>query len=337
MSNNLNYRVFPQKASYKTVTLSESERKNVEGLNDSQSQAIGVLVFLGVAAIGYIIFGVVIGVVLGIVGAIIVRNMASSYIRENKASEIELQRIDGANERENQRVTRDAEYLTSSLIRIYDSSKTLASEVPTCLKNASLWLQAAEKEFQANAFAPFWDAVETAARCLGEYNFRANQLASNANEYYQMLNGKKHTFPVFPVRLQTIPDASFVISELHRIVRLGQTDFRFANIWEHRRTRQEIVAGFQTLNDAINNLGNTIEYSISNLQNSISSDIAKVVEEQIRTRESIDIARQSADKTRESVDKTGASIDKRLLEQNRMLDNIQHDREPKLRDIPSKH
>lgn len=80
----------------------------------------------------------------------------------------------------------------------------------------------------------------------------------------------------------------------------------YANIWEHRRTRKAIVEGFRTLNEAINNLGDTIDYSISNLQGSISSDTAKVVQEQIKNRE---------------------SVDKRLLEQNRMLDNIQHNRE----------
>lgn len=103
-----------------------------------------------------------------------------------------------------------------------------------------------------------------------------------------MLNDREHTFPVFPVQLNTIPDPSDEIEELRRIVRLGQTNFQFANIWEHRRTREVSIAGFRTLGEAVNDLGATIEYSISNLQQSVSSDLARVVDEQIKTRESLD-------------------------------------------------
>ncbi|MCA1640204.1 MAG: hypothetical protein LC768_18090 [Acidobacteria bacterium] len=64
--------------------------------------------------------------------------------------------------------------------------------------------------------------------------------------------------------------------------------------------------------------------------------MAQVVEEQIRTREAVDRTPEAIDKTRQSFDEKGSKIDKRLLDQNRMLDNIQHHREPKLKDIPSK-
>lgn len=97
---------------------------------------------------------------------------------------------------------------------------------------------------------------------------------------------------------------------------MGQTNFQFANIWEHRRTREVLIAGFRTLGEAINNLGATIEYSVSDLQRSISSDIANLVEEGIRTRE---------------------AFDKRMVEQNRMLDNIQHHRKPEITDRPSRY
>jgi hypothetical protein len=106
------------------------------------------------------------------------------------------------------------------------------------------------------------------------------------------------------------------VNELRRIVRMGQTNFQFANIWEHRRTREVLIAGFRTLGEAINNLGTTIEYSISYLQQSVSTDMAKLIQEEIRSRE---------------------ALDKRLLEQNRMLDNLQHHREPGMTDSPSKY
>ena len=102
--------------------------------------------------------------------------------------------------------------------------------------------------------------------------------------------------------LNSVPDASSVMIQLARVVRLGQTNFEFANIWEHRRTREVLIAGFRTLGDALNTLGATIEHSVSALQQSVSSDAAMVVQEGIRT---------------------GEQLDRRMLEQNRMLDSMQ--------------
>jgi gas vesicle protein len=105
-------------------------------------------------------------------------------------------------------------------------------------------------------------------------------------------------------------------------MRLGETNFQFASILESRKTRKAIVAGFRSLHDAIDDLGYRIEDTMSDLKDSVSSDLATIVEEQIRTRE--------------TVKEKGSKIDKRLMEQNRILDNIQHHRKPKLEDIPSK-
>lgn len=337
VSNNLKHRVFPHEASHKTVTLSERERNDIEGfsLDMGCSLTAGICVFIAIFSIS--IFGFLLGVVLAIASAPIIVALIRSQIKNRKISDMERKRTDEANRSEVSRVTNEAENLTSSLICTHQSSTELANALPEHLSQASAWLQNAEKEYEDNAFSPFWDAVENAAQHLAFFNDKANALSGNAGEYYRKLNGRKHTFSIFPVQLDTIPDPSDEIEELRRIVRLGQTNFQFANIWEHRRTREVLIAGFRTLGEAVNNLGSTIENSISNLQQSISSDLARVVDEQIKTRESVDRTRESIDKTRQSVDNTGAAVDKRLLEQNRMLDNIQHDREPKLRDIPSKH
>jgi hypothetical protein len=235
----------------------------------------------------------------------------------------EQQYVEHATKTEEQRVINEAESLTLSARKNYNKSAQLALELSESLDDASSWLDEAEEEFTANAFGPYWDAVEEAALCLGDFNQIAIKIAQNADKYYQTLAGAQHTFPAFPVQLQTIPDASPTIKRLLQVVRMGQTNFQFANIWEHRKTRKVMVAGFGTLNEAINNIGDTIEYSVSSLRRSFSSEVAQLVQEQL--------------KTRESIDSTGRSLDKRALEQNRMLDNIQHHRQPKRRDTPSKH
>jgi len=175
-------------------------------------------------------------------------------------------------------------------------------------------LEDAEGEYKEKAFSSFWDSIEDAARYLADYRAKLGKISKNAHEYYQTLSVRQHNFPTFPVTNGTIPDASFVTGEFSRIVRLGQTNFEFASIWEHRRTREVLIAGFRSLGDAVSNLSFAIEGSVSQFQESISSSAAKFVEEGIRTREVI-------------VD-TGRQLDTRLSEQSTMLDNIQRGRKP---------
>lgn len=213
-----------------------------------------------------------------------------------------------------QRVISEAGSLTSSLLQTYESSTNLANELRQHLSHVSLLLQQADNEYRDNAFAPFWDAVENAALHLAAFNDKANRLSGNAKEYYNKLNGRKHTFPSFPVQITTIPDASPMTKEFRRVVRMGQTNHDFADIYEHRRTREVLIAGFRTLGEAVNNLGSTLEASIYSFQQCVSSDLAKALEQEIRTRE---------------------TLDKRMAEQNRMLDNLQHHRKPETNDKPS--
>ncbi|HEX8396319.1 MAG TPA: hypothetical protein VF644_02660 [Pyrinomonadaceae bacterium] len=343
MDSNLDYRVLPRPHRHQIAKLSDNEKQAVinrtQGLNNNSLSAIVVIsavLLLYVAfdfGFGLSLFGLLI-VVLGTAG--VNYNLKNENISKN-ISDLEKARTEKANQERMKRDAGEAEYLTSNLLNNYNSSINLTKEVSKCLKQASIWLNKAEKEFNSNAFSPFWDAIEKAAIWLGNYNQKLKRISQNADDYYQKLNGEKHNFPDFPVKPKDLPDPSFVINEMRRITRLGQTNFQFANIWEHRRTRTAIVDGFRTLNEAVNNLGGTIENSISNLQSSISSDMARAVQEQIRTRGSIENVQRSVEISRESNEKLSASIDKRLLEQNRMLDNIQHDRKPRLKDTPSKH
>ena len=69
-----------------------------------------------------------------------------------------------------------------------------------------------------------------------------------------------------------------------------------------------MMAGFQHLGEGIKNLGSSIEDSVLDWRESISSELARSVEEEIKSREVL------AD--------IGQEIDKRLLEHNRLLDRF---------------
>lgn len=322
MSENLKYRVLPHETKPKpipdldAVSLTDSERKDANGLSRGSGCVLWGLIGIGIGVLSS--SALVAVVIASIVVALIAIGMKSSSVSEleRKKAEQAKRSIEYANQSETKRVENEAASLTSGLARQYESSTKLATELPHNLSQASRWLQQAEIEYKDSAFSPFWDAVENAAKNLAAFNSKANQLSQNAVAYYKQLNGRKHTFPTFPVSMRTVPDPSHELNQLRRVVRMGQTNFQFANIWEHRRTREVLIAGFRTLGEAVNNLGATIEYSVSDLQQSVSSGVAKLVEEEIKTRE---------------------ALDSRLLEQNRMLDNIQTHRKPDITDHPSRY
>lgn len=232
-----------------------------------------------------------------------VRASQCATARYHKA--LEHRRRDIANQPE--RLAAEASELTERLRRTYRYGLSLAAEANQHLSWADDWVRGAENEYYANAFAPFWDALEQAARNLADYQDRLRRLGVSADSYYRDLHRRSHTFPAFPVDIVEPERAMRVASDLSRVMRLGQTNFHFASIWEHRATRNVMIAGFRTLGAALNNMTSTIASSVGELQESVSSDIATVVQEQIKNRD---------------------LIDRRSLEQNRMLENIQRGRRP---------
>jgi hypothetical protein len=321
MGENLKCRVLPHDPKLQqipqadSISLDKYERKSAEGLSGGWGCFLWGVICILIGGLIHPLAGIVVASIAVALIAVAIKSGNVSDLERKKAEQAK-RRVESANQSEKSRTESEAKSLTYSLTRTYESSTNLATELPPHLTEASRWLRKAEVEYKDNAFSPFWDAVENAAKQLAAFNDKANQLSRNAKEYYQMLNGRKHTFPAFPINVRSIPDPSSVVNELRRVVRMGQTNFQFANIWEHRRTREVLIAGFRTLGEAVNNLGATIEYSVSNLEQSISSDMAKLVEEEIKTR---------------------GTLGKRMLEQNRMLDNIQHGRKPKITDRPSRY
>lgn len=201
----------------------------------------------------------------------------------------------------------EAEQLSQKAVVALASSVQLASDLPAILDAARNCLQKAEREFAERAFGPFWDAVEKAARHLEVFRGGLATVRRDADSFYKALDGRRHSFPSFGSRASALPDPSPVVQELQRLVRRGQTDFQFANIWEHRRTREVLIAGFRTLEDGISNLGYAISSSISDLQSSLSSRLAEIVERQIALHD---------------------TVHEQGVEQGRMLDNIQRRRKP---------
>lgn len=209
-----------------------------------------------------------------------------------------------------ERKEKEAQELTNRLLGLLKSSIETEAALSDSLAQAARAVKEAEKEYADSAFDPYWTAIEEAAGELAVYDLKAQGLSQNAQDYYKLLKGQRHNFPAFPIRIESLPNPAPVVAEFRRIVRLGQTNFQFANIWEHRKTRKVLFKGFRDLGHAVNDLGGTIARSFSTLESSISSGLALASEEQARTREAL----------AEEAGRTRATIDARADEQQRLAE-----------------
>jgi membrane protein implicated in regulation of membrane protease activity len=214
---------------------------------------------------------------------------------------------------------KEAQARTIRLRGLLQASITTNEAFPDSLSQATYAIKEAEKEYADSAFDPYWTSVEEAAGSLAAFDRGVRQLSQNARDYYELLKGRRHNFPAFPIQMESLPDPSPVVAEFRRVVRLGQTNFQFANIWEHRKTQKVLFEGFQNLGDAVNNLGGTIMRSFSSLESSISSGLALALDEQVRTRESF---AEEAGRTRATIEER-ADEQKQLAEkQVRLLEDL---------------
>jgi gas vesicle protein len=219
-----------------------------------------------------------IGVVLTFLMAMHFQNERNQEEKENIAKRMTDQNINNANNLSNQ---------LNNLLRI---SNALVQELPELLKKASGALERARYEFSDSAFSPYWDCIEKATKCLATFNNNIQDIQNNAKQYYQLLQGvkQKHSFPSFFPEQEVFPDAAPIIKELNTVVRPGLTNYQFANIWEQRKTQKILIRGFNTLGDSISNMALSISSSISQLHDTLSSNTAQMIDQQVMSAESFE-------------------------------------------------
>lgn len=153
-----------------------------------------------------------------------------------------------ANKNEAIRTSKNARNVISSGYEEMNKLVELTNKIDNSIKKS-------EEEFRNNAFSPFWDNIEIAINQFAEYNAQLGQFPWIRDEYYALLKNREHNFPEFPVTQEMLPNIELSLNEFKRVVRLGQTNFEFASIYEHRKTREVIIAGFKNLREALDNIG----------------------------------------------------------------------------------
>lgn len=203
-----------------------------------------------------------------------------------------------------QKAIEEAEFYSKQLNEILTKSKEIVNEIlPHFESSAKASIEIAKVDFSENAISPFWDKIEEASKLLAYYKEAIEQLAFNGELYSKVLEGKKHNFPTpFPIGTN-ISISQNLLDDFNQTIRKAQTKFEFANIWEHRKTQTILIAGFQTLAQAINNMKIEILNSISELNISIKSEFRELKNVQYEQIKSFEAGQATLNDNLSSMDK----------------------------------
>ena len=178
---------------------------------------------------------------------------------------------DRTNQTNRERSIKEAERVTNCAINYVSSAIEQVDSLNTNMCRASQLIEQADYEFRQNAYSPFWDKVHASIAQLARCQVNIECLKDYARLYSEALEGRQHNFPVYPVGLNLVPDITRVSQDLQRVIRQGQTNFQFSSIYEQRRTREVMVAGFKSLGEAVDNFGASIDQSFAHFVSELNA------------------------------------------------------------------
>jgi hypothetical protein len=294
------------------------------------SLAWGALVAANPASgvpLSFLTFGLAIALPL-----LVTKVMRSVALTEN-TRRVVMERLEAASLREQSRENETASATAGELVRIYRDQPDNLTSLHTLLNQGDAILDEADQLFVERAYTPFWDATEQALEQLRAFNDRVKLISISARQYYQLLEGREHTFPPFPVNTEDIPAPYALVQRLSKAIAPAHRDFQFASIYEQRKTSNAIIAGFRNMQEAIARLRHDIVNSIDDLQQSLGSGLAAIrsaiettgeqqQEALAQLQETLD-AHAGATREKDEQDAKHREFVKEAL------DNIQHRRKPR--------
>jgi hypothetical protein len=136
----------------------------------------------------------------------------------------------------------------------------------------------ANEEFEARAFAPFWDFIEQAVELLAKSKSQSETVSQDFHKLASVVKSPPTTTSVleFPVQEILIPDFKGLVVELRATVRKAQTDFEFSTIYEQRRGNRILIEGFSTLGNAIESMESRLAGEIGRLNREIQDGLEAI-------------------------------------------------------------
>lgn len=148
-----------------------------------------------------------------------------------------------------------------------------SNAITTSVERALFYLNVADREFQQHRYAPFWDAMESAATAIGQCHACQGYLAFDIDQYVNALSGRLHNFPGWDQAVTSLQEIEPALRHFARLKNDAEADFHFANIRELRETRKVMIAGFQTLGEALRHLETAVVDSIADLKRAVNRSL----------------------------------------------------------------
>jgi len=145
--------------------------------------------------------------------------------------------------------------------------------ISTSVERAGFYLDVAKREFAQHRYAPFWDAMESAATAIGQCHACHGYLAFDIDQYVNALSGRIHDFPGWDHAITSILEIEPALQQFAALKNDAEADFHFANIRELRDTRKVMIAGFQTLGEALRHLETAVVDSIRDLKRAVNRSL----------------------------------------------------------------
>ncbi len=172
----------------------------------------------------------------------------------------------------------EARSITRRLSALHGEIHETLEKLPELIEKTRAELSRAEDEFRKDAYQSFWFCVDNASDLLDDYGRLVLRLKQGYFDYYELLKGRRHTFPDLPDLRIVKPVGEQ--SRLNTLFQQGQRHKDFAHIYGRlleRRDRKEqrriLVDGFQAIDRAADGMGTIVDSAFAEA----SSEGAEVV------------------------------------------------------------
>ncbi|MDO8507349.1 MAG: hypothetical protein Q7S53_02170 [bacterium] len=181
---------------------------------------------------------------------------------------------------------------------ISSSKKLLEQEIPKSMDKTRGWISNAERYYESHTYDPFWNALEQGAISLDNLKKWVNHLT-----YYM---GQLNSLGGYS-ELSTQVEREFLefqnlCNRLNDLMGKGHSSSHFANIYQQRVTRNVLVAGFTSLDIAINTLGREIHNNfhvvfsaLSEVSNDVSSGLSEIKDRETRSTLALEKTKHAVD------------------------------------------
>ncbi len=194
--------------------------------------------------------------------------------RRQAAKRAEVQR----HLREQSQIHADQRGLESVLHRRLETSRAMATALPSHVVEAGRALDFAEQALVSGQYGAFWDAIHGAVLFLATLNTNLETLARNARLYQKDATSLRVAPPVFTLGDAKPPVYNEAFERLRAIVQLAQISHEFATFYELRKSGADHVPGFISLSRAMIEMGERLDESCKDLAVALAGDAVPLEE-----------------------------------------------------------